>query len=57
MIIANGSLIDELINDGRFRMIKRWANSDVSGGQIVDGAVFHISAATKNDEEKQISDQ
>lgn len=51
-IIANGTLIDELMNDGRFRIVKRWADSDISDGQIVDGAVFHISTAVENGNEK-----
>jgi len=42
-VIASGELMDELANDGRFRTKEEWVGKNVSDGQIVDGAVFHIS--------------
>jgi 4-amino-4-deoxy-L-arabinose transferase-like glycosyltransferase len=56
-VIASGELMDELTNDGRFRTKEEWTGKNISDGQIVDGAVFHINAATENGKDKEIPDQ
>ncbi|RKY05247.1 MAG: hypothetical protein DRP66_10740, partial [Planctomycetota bacterium] len=39
-IVATGSYMDKLIEDGRFEISRRWERAEREGEKVVDGAVF-----------------
>ena len=39
-IVATGSSMAKLIDDGRFEISRRWERAEREGEKVVDGAVF-----------------
>jgi 4-amino-4-deoxy-L-arabinose transferase-like glycosyltransferase len=48
-VVATGRLMEEVIADGRFALVKRWEEAEREGDEVVDGAVFGKVEAVENE--------